>query len=151
MVGLAGVVIVAVPGLPACALHTPVGVVAPIVAVPPGSVAHSTDWLGPAFGWAVTVTVAEELHAPFVQLKVYTPGALNVVIVVVGLAGVVIVAVPGLPPCAVHTPVGVVAPIVAVPPGSVAHNTDWLGPAFGWAVTVTVAVEVHAPLVHTKV
>ena len=64
-------------------------------------------------------------------------------IVVVGLVGVVMVAVPALPAAAgVHVPTPVAA-IVAVPPGNTAHVTIWSGPAFGLAVTVTRAVSVQ--------
>jgi hypothetical protein len=122
VLALAGVVMAAVPGLPACAVHVPVPV-APIVADPPGSTAQFTVLLGPALGCAVTVTVAVEVHVPFVQTKVYTPAALKFVIVVVGLVGVVIVAVPGFPAWAVHVPVAVVAAIVALPPGKTAQGT----------------------------
>ena len=72
-----------------------------------------------------------------------SPATVNVVIVVVGLAGVVMRAVPGLPDAAgVHVPTPVAA-IVAEPPGSMAHVTVWSGPAFGFAVTVICAVSVH--------
>ena len=70
--------------------------------------------------------------------------------VVVGLAGAVMVAVPGLVPMAVHVPAPVAA-IVAVPPGRIAHDTVWSGPASGLAVTVTVVLSGHpAALVQTK-
>ena len=61
----------------------------------------------------MTMTAAVSEQLPFVQIKLYVPAVLNPVIVVVGEAGVVIVAVPGLPACAVHVP-GPVAAIVAV-------------------------------------
>ena len=41
--------------------------------------------------------VVVALHAPLVHTKVYVPAALKVVIVVVGLVGVVMIAVPGFP------------------------------------------------------
>ncbi len=64
-------------------------------------------------------------------------------IVVVGLLGVVMTAVPGFPVGAgVHVPVPVPA-IVAEPPGSMAQFTVWSGPAFGLAVTVMSAVSVQ--------
>jgi hypothetical protein len=72
--------------------------------------------------------------------------------VVVGLVGVVMVAVPGLAgePIGVHVPVPVPA-MVAVPPGIVAQLTVWSGPALGLAVTTIAAVSVHPEaLVHTK-
>jgi hypothetical protein len=55
-------------------------------------------------------------------MKLYVPAELKVVIVVVGEVGVVMVAVPGLPVCAVHVPVPVAA-IIAEPPGSVIQLT----------------------------
>jgi len=81
-----------------------------------------------------------------VQTKEYIPAAVNPVIVVVGLLGVVMVAVPGLPAAAgVHVPVPVPA-IVAVPPGSTAHVTVWSGPAFGLVtMTVSAADAEHVP------
>ena len=97
VVGDVGVVIVAVPGLLVQAVHVPVPVPV-IVAVPPGRIAQLTIWSNPASGLVVTVTVVVAVHEePFVQMKVYTPGALKLVIVVVGEVGVVIVALPGLP------------------------------------------------------
>ena len=63
-------------------------------------------------------------------------------IVVVGLAGLVMLAVPGLPVCAVHVPVPVAA-MVADPPGSIAQFTVWSAPALGLAVTVILAVSVQ--------
>ena len=77
----------------------------------------------------------------------YVPAALKFVIVVVALVGVVMVDVPGFPALAVHVPVPV-ASIVADPPGSVTQVTVWLGPALAAAVTTTVVVAVHPPLVH---
>ena len=77
------------------------------------------------------------------------PAALKVVIVVVALAGVVIVAVPGLPAMAVHVPAPVPA-IVALPPGRTAHVTVWSAPAFGLAVTTIAAVSLHPPFVQIK-
>lgn len=62
---------------------------------------------------AVTVTAAVSEQLPFVQMKWYVPATLNPVIVVVGELVVVIVAVPGLPACAVHVPEPVAA-MVAV-------------------------------------
>ena len=61
------------------------------------------------------------------------------VIVVVGLVGVVIVAVPGLPAIAVQVPAPVPA-IVAVPPGKITQVTVRSGPALGLAVTTMAAV-----------
>ena len=63
-------------------------------------------------------------------------------IVVAALVAVVIVAVPGLPDCAVHVPVPV-ADMVAEPPGSTAQLTVLSAPALGLAVTTTEAVSVH--------
>ena len=72
------------------------------------------------------------------------------VIVVVGLVVDVMVEVPGLPAIAVHVPAPTAA-IVAVPPGSNAQVTVWSGPAFGLAVTVTLAVSGQPePLVQIK-
>ena len=66
-----GVVIVAVPGLPACADQIPPAAgVAAMVAVPPGSVAHVTVFAGPALGLAATVTVVVAVQVPTVQIKV---------------------------------------------------------------------------------
>ena len=66
-----GVVIIAVPGLPACGDHMPPAAgVAAMVAVPPGKVAQFTFCAGPALGWAATVTVVVEVQAPTVQIKV---------------------------------------------------------------------------------
>ena len=73
-------------------------------------------------------------------------------IVVVAELGVVIVAVPGLPACGdQRPPAAAVAPIVAEPPGSVVQGTFCADPALGWAVTVTVVVEVQVPTVQMKV
>jgi hypothetical protein len=69
--------------------------------------------------------------------------------VVVGLVGVVMVAVPGLPAWADQVPAPTAA-IVAVPPGSVVQVTVWAGPALGPAVTITAAVSVHDPFAHLK-
>ena len=65
-------------------------------------------------------------------------------IVVVGLVGVVMVAVPGLPACAVHVPAPVAA-MVAVPPGKDAQVTVSFGPPFTPAgpATLTVADDVQ--------
>ena len=71
------------------------------------------------------------------------------VIVVVGLAALVMVAVPGLPAIAVHVPAPVAA-MAVLPPGSNAHVTVWSGPALGLAVTTTAAVSVQPPLVQIK-
>ena len=124
VVGLAGVMMTALPGLPDDAgVHIPAPVAA-IVAVPPGSMAQLTVWSGPAFGLAVMSIWAVSVQPlALVQTNEYVPAALNVVIVVVGLVGVVITAVPGLPDDAgVQVPAPVAA-IVAVPPGSMAHVT----------------------------
>ena len=71
-------------------------------------------------------------------------------IVVVGLVGVVIRAVPGLPDAAgVQIPAPVAA-IVAEPPGSTAHVTVWSGPAFGLVtMTVSAADAEQVPRVYT--
>jgi uncharacterized membrane protein YjfL (UPF0719 family) len=122
LAGLVGVVMIAVPGLPVCAVHDPVPAAA-IVALPPGNIAHVIVWSGPALGFAVTTTDAVSEHPPFVQIKLYVPATLNVVMVVVALVEFVIVAVPGFPACAVHVPVPVAA-IVAKPPGRIAQLTS---------------------------
>ncbi len=72
-------------------------------------------------------------------------------IVVVGLLGAVMVAVPGLAGEAIAVQVPVpVAVIVAVPPGSTAQVTVWSVPALGLAVTTIDAVSVQPlALVHT--
>ena len=70
--------------------------------------------------------------------------------VVVGLAGVAIVAVPILAADAIHVPAPMAA-MVAEPPGSRAQETVWSGPASGLAMTVTVVLSGHpAGFVHTK-
>ena len=112
VVGELADVIVAVPGLPLQALHVPVPV-AFIKALPPGRVTHVRVWSDPAFGLPDTITEAVSVQLPLVRIKLYVPTALNPVIVVVVDVGEVIVAVPGLPVCAIHTPVPVPA-IVAV-------------------------------------
>ena len=124
VVGLVGVVMTAVPGLPADAgVHVPAPVPA-IVAEPPGRRAQVTVWSGPAFGLAVTTICAVSVQPlAFVHMNEYVPAAVNVVIVVVGLVGVVMTAVPGLPADAgVHVPAPVAA-MVAVPAGSTRHVT----------------------------
>ena len=64
--------------------------------------------------------------------------------------GVVIVAVPGFPACALQVPLPLAA-IVALPPGNTAQLTLLSIPASGFAVTVTLAVSVHPlALVHMK-
>jgi hypothetical protein len=69
VVGLVGVVIVAMPGLLTTAVHVPVPVAA-IVAVPPGRTTQLTVWSGPASGLVVTITSAESAHVPLVQIKI---------------------------------------------------------------------------------
>ena len=64
-------------------------------------------------GLAEIMTADVSVQPPFVQMNLYVPTVLNAVIVVVGEEGVVIVAVPGFPACAVHVP-DPVAAIVAV-------------------------------------
>ena len=71
------------------------------------------------------------------------------VIVVVGLAGAVMIAVPVLVTDAVHVPAPVAA-IVAVPPGALIQFTVWAGPASGMAVTTIAAVSVQPVLVQMK-
>ena len=149
VVGLVGVVMVAVPGLPACAVHVPVPVAA-IVAEPPGTVIQLTVLSGPALGRVDIVTRAVSVHEPLVQINLYVPNALNVVMVVVGLVGVVMVAVPGLPAWADHVPVPV-PPIVTEPPGSVTQLRDLSGPALGLEETTTVVIPLQPDTVHTKV
>jgi hypothetical protein len=94
------------------------------------------------------MTDAVSVQPPLVQMKLYVPAALKLCITVVAEVGVVIVAVPGLLASAVHVPAPVAA-IVADPPGNTAQLTVWSGPAFGLAVTITAAVSVQPPLVHT--
>jgi hypothetical protein len=127
VVGEKGALIVAVPGLPVAAVHVPIPVAA-IVAVFPGHGPLVAISSGPALGLPITITVAVSVCPPIVQMNWYIPGALNSVIVVLALSGEVIVAVPGFPAKAVHTPVPKAA-IVAVPPGNIAHGTVWSGPA----------------------
>ena len=90
-------------------------------------------------GWVLTsiVTVSLQLDA-LVQIKLYGPGALSAVMVVVGLVGVVMAATEGLPAAAVHVPVPVAA-MVAV----VYWHMFWSGPASGLAVTMTLAVSLQ--------
>ena len=102
---------------------------------------------GPAFGLAVTITAAVSLHVPFAHWKLYVPGTLNPVIVVVGLVGVVMVAEPALLLSIVHVPVPVAA-IVVVPPGSTAQFTFWSGPALELLVMMTSTVSKHDPEPH---
>jgi hypothetical protein len=67
LVALPSVVMVAVPGFPACAVHVPIPVAA-MVADPPGSIAQLTVWSGPAFAFEVTITAAVSVQPlPFVQ------------------------------------------------------------------------------------
>ena len=121
VVGLAALVIVAVPGLVPIGVHVPVPAPA-IVALPPGNTAHVTVWSAPALGLAVTTMAAVSLQPPLDHMKLYVPATEKVVIVVVALAGVVIVAVPGLETIGVQVPTPVPA-IVAVPPGRAAQLT----------------------------
>jgi hypothetical protein len=74
------------------------------------------------------------------------------VIVVVGLAGLVMVAVPGLPKeIGAHVPMPVPA-MVAVPPGSSTQGTVWSGPPFAtFTVTVSVAEAEQVPSVYVTV
>jgi hypothetical protein len=148
VVGEAGLVIIAVPGLPGDADHVPAPVAA-IVTEPPGSATQLTDWSGPALGPLVIVTVAVSVQLPLVHMKLYIPGALKVVIVVVGDEGAVIMAVPGFPVSALQVPMPVAA-IVTDPPGKATQLAVWSGPAFGLAVTVTAAVSEQLPLVYIK-
>jgi len=94
----------------------------------------------PALGFCVTVVVAVSIHPDgLVHIQLYTPGAVKFEIVVVGLVGVAMVAVPGFPAIAAHdAPAIVVAPIAAAPPGKFRiHPTTLSPPAFGFTVTVT--------------
>ena len=68
VVGLVAVVISAVPGLPAIAVHVPVPV-ADIVAVPPGSKAQLTVLSGPALGFAVTTMEAVSVQ-PYTFVRI---------------------------------------------------------------------------------
>jgi hypothetical protein len=91
--------------------------VLPLLAVsvaicPPQMVALLT--VGLTMDVAVMFILAEQ-PTPVVHVKVYTPGALNPVTVVVADDGVVMVTVAGLPAFAVHVPVPDAA-IVAVAP-----------------------------------
>jgi hypothetical protein len=105
-------------------------------------------------GSCVTVTKAVSVQPyTLVSINEYTPAAVKPVIVVVGLVGEVIVAVPGLPEDAGDhlTPVPVPA-MVAVPPGRSTHVTVWSGPAFGLVtVTVSVAEAEQVPSVYVTV
>ena len=67
VVGLVVFVIMAVPGLPVCAVHVPVPVAA-IVAEPPGRTIQLTVWSVPAFGLGVTTIFAVSEQVPFVQI-----------------------------------------------------------------------------------
>jgi len=62
------------------------------------------------------------------------------------LLGRVMVAVPGLPGKADQVPIPT-ADMIAVPPGTVYVHANLSGPAFGFAVTVTLATSVQVPLV----
>jgi hypothetical protein len=142
VVAAVGAVMIAVPGLPVRAVHVPVPV-ALIAADPPGNIAQLTVLSAPAFGFAVTdiATVSVQPDA-FVHIYLYVPAAVKPVILVVGLAGAAMVAVPGLPVMAVHVPAPV-AVIAAVPPGSMAQFTVLSAPAVGLAVMATDAVSLH--------
>lgn len=75
----------------------------------------------------MVVTTTEAVSSQpeaLVQMNLYVPGLVNPVMVVNGLAGVVIEAVPGLLLTAVHVPAPV-APITAKPPGSPIQLTVW--------------------------
>jgi hypothetical protein len=138
----------AVPGLPVIAVHAPVPV-ADMAALPPGSTAQLTIISAPASGFAVTITDAVSPQPDtFDQMNLYVPAALKPVMLVVGRAVFVILAVPGLPVIAVHVPV-LVAVIFTAPPGNVAQLTVLSEPAFGFAVTTTDAVSLQPDaLVH---
>jgi hypothetical protein len=114
-----------------------------IVAEPPGNTAQFTVLSAPALGFAVITMLAVSVQPlALVQMKLYVPAALKVVIVVVGLVAVVMVAVPGLPVCALHVPVPT-PDIVTDPPGSTTQDNELSAPALGFAVTTTAAVSVH--------
>ena len=84
VVGLVGAVIMAVPGLPAMAVHVPVSMAA-MVAEPPGSIAHVTVWSDPAGGInGATVIVVSILNiqgfAPYVVIEaLYVPDCVTVI------------------------------------------------------------------------
>ena len=105
--------------LPALVMTVGAGLFGAAVHMPVPSACRSADEFrqvmvsGPASGLAETMTAAVSEQPPFVQMKLYVPTVLNAVIVVVGELGVVILAVPGLPACAVHVP-DPVAAMVAV-------------------------------------
>ena len=130
-------------GFPGTAFHIPVPVAARVVAL-----YWQMVWSGPAFGLAVTDTETVSLHVLVVQMYLYVPLTLKFLMVVVGLAGVVMVDVPGFPDRAVHVPVPVPA-IVVVPPGSRAQLTVLPGPPLGPMVTCMVSVhpfDIHISL-----
>jgi hypothetical protein len=144
---LVGTVTTVTIGLLGNWLHVPVPVASSI-----GILLGQTVSSGPASGLAETITAAVSVQLLlFVQMKLYVPAALKVVMVVVGEVVDVIVEVPGLFDQAVQVPAPVAA-IVAVPDGNVTRQlTFWSGPASGLAVTVTAAVsEQLLPFVQIK-
>ena len=147
VLALSGLVIIAVPGLVGSGVHVP-DPVAVIVTDPPGSWTQLAVCIVPALGLLVTTTVAVSEQVPLVQMKLYTPSVLNEVIIVVGLAGLSIVADPGLYMYCVQMPAPAAAIYAVLSPGK--QVTVWSGPALGLSVTMTDAVSVHEPLVHTK-
>ena len=109
-----GAAIVAVPGLPDMAVHIPPPD-APMVALPPGSVAQDTTLSGPAIV-VLTMTFAVSVQRePLVHTKRYTPAVVKPVIKVLADDGAVILAGPGLPGPAVQCP-AFIACISAEPP-----------------------------------
>jgi hypothetical protein len=125
-------------GLPDCAVQDAVvGLVPVSTTLDPAHVL----WSLPALDLPDTTTLAVSGHVPVVvQMKLYVPTALKLVIVVEALLAVVIVAVPGLPLATVHTPpVAAVAAIVANDP-LVKQVTVLSAPALAFAETLTVYV-----------
>ena len=150
VVGLVGVVMFDVPGLVASEVQVPVPV-ADIVTENTESRLQDTAVSLPAFGLPTTVTATVSAQPPgLVHPIVYVPAALNVVIVVVGLVGLVITNVPGLVPTGVHVPTPV-ASIVTLPPGKGTQLSARSGPASASPYTITAAVSTQpAALVQTK-
>ena len=116
VVGLVGVVMTAVPGLPGRAVHEPVPL-APMVAEPPGRGTQLTNCGGSAVGPEVIRRRTVSKQVPEPHRYVYVPIVPNPVMVEVGDDGEAIVVADGLPGRADHEAPGKASPaIVAVIP-----------------------------------
>ena len=90
------------------------------------------------------MTCTVSLHPFTVHISPYVPAAVKPDTVVVGDEALAKVTVAGLPAVAVHVPLPVAAITVVV-----YWQMVWLGPPFGFGVTITLAVSVHPFEVHT--